>query len=116
MLAPFLKLGRVEYAFGKIFRMHGRSQSDQSGNTRFLAREEQADRSAHTGAENGGLSRMPILHERKSGFQILDLAAIGDVFELTARLADVSKIKTKRQDIRFRELAAEINQLLAVLM
>ena len=41
-----------------------------------------------------------ILHERKSGFEILDLAAVGDVFELTARLADVSKIKAQRQDTR----------------
>ena len=96
--------------------MYRRGDRDQSGDARFRRREKDSHRTAHARAEYGGLSCTTILHERKSGFEILDLAAVGDVFELAARLADVSKIKAQRQDIRFGELAAEINQLLAILI
>src|SRR6185503_1909606 len=106
-IAPLLKLRGGEDSFGKVLRMHRRRHGNQGGNARFRRGEQQCDRSAHAGAENTGFSRSALLNDGVRSLEILDFAAVSDVFELPGRLADVGEIEAQRQDTGFGELAAE---------
>src|SRR6266545_4904365 len=96
--------------------MERRRDRHQRGDARPLGGEKQRDGAAHAGTENCGFAGSMILNQRKSRTQIIDLAAVRDVRETAARLADVRKIKTQGENSVFRQLLTKKDQLLAILI
>ena len=75
--------------------MDRRGNRNQSRNTWIFGSKQQSHGAAHAGAENSDFAGITIAHERTCRAQVLDLAAVSDVFKLLAGFADVCKIKSE---------------------
>src|SRR3990170_785599 len=113
--APLVSLRRRQDAARESFGMDRGGDGHQGGETCLLSREKQRHRAAHAGAQDGGLTGVAALNQRVGRLEILHLAAVGDVFELAARLTDVAKVEAQHHGSPLSQRPAEKDELVAIL-
>ena len=114
--APVLDLFPGQQFIGDFFRMERSRYGYQVGHPRLFGGKQEGNGPPHAGTQDTDLaSRIPA-YMVKSCFQILNFAAVGDLFEFSARLPGAGKVKAQSENAFLRQRAAQGDELLALLV